>query len=77
MTHNVNNSTARAATLDQLIETTIPLFISPTPSKATLRIWFRRIPRIKANPSAKRGGGPCFYSVAGVEKFFRNRTIGQ
>jgi len=73
---NVNN-TARLATLDQLIETTLPNFIAPIPSRDTLRNWFDRakIARFKANPSARRGGGPVFYSVAGVEKFLRSRTI--
>jgi hypothetical protein len=75
-TTNVNNNgTARAATLDQLIETTIPLFVNPVPSKQTLRAWFKRVPKFKANPTAKKGGGPCFYSVAAIEKFFRSRTI--
>ena len=68
---------ARLATLDQLIETTLPNFISPVPSRDTLRNWFdeAKVPRFKSNPAAKRGGGPCFYSVAAVEKFLRSRTI--
>ena len=62
---------ARLATLEQLLETTIPAFLSPPPSRETLRAWFdaARIPRFKSNPTAKRGGGTVFYSVAGVEKF--------
>jgi hypothetical protein len=73
---NVNN-TARLATLDQLIETTLPNFIAPIPSRDTLRSWFdsAKIPRFKANPTARRGGGPVFYSVAAVEKFLRSRTL--
>ena len=69
--------TARLATLDQLIETKLPLFLDPVPSRETLRNWFDAagIPRFKANPSALRGGGPCFYSVAAVEKFLRARTL--
>jgi hypothetical protein len=69
--------TARLATLDQLLETTIPVFLSPTPSRETLRNWFDAagIPRFKSNPSAQRGGGPVFYSVGAVEKFFRSRTL--
>ena len=72
------NSTARLASLDQLLETTIPIFLSPPPSRDTLRNWLdsANVPRFKANPSAKRGGGPCFYSMAGVEKFFRSRMAG-
>jgi hypothetical protein len=68
---------ARLATLDVLLETTIPAFLSPPPSRATLREWFdrARIPRFKANPLARRGGGPVYYSVAAVEKFFRSRIL--
>jgi hypothetical protein len=70
-------SIARLATLDQLSETTIPLFVCPVPTKDTLRAWFdaAKIPRFKSNPNAKRGGGPVFYSVSGVEKFFRSRIL--
>lgn len=68
---------ARLATLDQLIENTIPHFLVPIPSRETLRAWFDAagVPRFKCNPSAQRGGGPCFYSVAAVEKFLRTRTL--
>ena len=71
------NNTARLATLDQLIETTLPNFIQPIPTRDTLRNWFdaAKIPRFKSNPSAQRGGGPCYYSVPAVEKFLRSRTI--
>jgi hypothetical protein len=73
----IDNLNARLATLDQLLQTTIPAFLTPAPSRETLRAWFDSagVPRFKANPTAQRGGGPCFYSVAGVEKFFRNRTL--
>jgi hypothetical protein len=68
---------ARLATLGQLRQTTIPVFLDPVPSSETLRDWFDRagVPRFKANPAARRGGGPVFYSVAAVEKFLRNRTM--
>jgi hypothetical protein len=67
----------RLATLDQLVETVLPNFISPVPSRETLRAWFdgANISRLKANAVAKRGGGPVYYSVAGVEKFFRSRLL--
>jgi hypothetical protein len=73
----LDNYNARLATLDQLLQTTIPVFLSPPPSRETLRAWFdaARIPRFKSNPEATCGGGPCFYSVAAVEKFFRSRTL--
>jgi hypothetical protein len=72
-----SNISARLATLDQLLETTIPLFLDPVPSRDTLRDWLDRanVPRFKANPTAARGGGVVFYSVAAVEKFFRSRTL--
>ena len=72
-----DNSNARLATLDQLLQTTIPAFLSPCPSRETLRAWFDagRVPRFKSNPTAKRGGGPVYYSVAGVEKLMRSRTL--
>ncbi len=71
------NTTARLATLDQLVQTLISAYLTPVPSHETLRDWFdtARIPRFKANPAAKRGGGPVFYSVAAVEKFLQTRTL--
>ena len=68
---------ARLATLDHLSQTVIPNYLMPVPSHETLRDWFdtERIPRFKANPAAKRGGGPVFYSVAAVEKFLQTRTL--
>ncbi|MEK7676940.1 MAG: hypothetical protein AAB676_13990 [Verrucomicrobiota bacterium] len=72
-----NSIAARLATLDELSKTTIPAFLSPVPCRETLRDWFdaARIPRFKSNPTAKRGGGPVFYSVSAVEKFLRSRTM--
>ena len=74
---NKFNPTARLASLDGLLETIIPAFLNPPPSRETLRDWFddARIPRFKANPAAKRGGGPVYYSVAAVEKFLQTRTL--
>lgn len=65
---------ARLASLDELRENILPNFLSPVPSRDTLRNWFANLPKFKANPAAKRGGGPVFYSVAAVEKFLRTRT---
>jgi len=72
---NNDSADARAATLDELIKNVIPLFISPVPSRDTLRNWFdaANLPRFKSNPNAKRGGGPCYYSVAAVEKLLKAR----
>lgn len=72
-----NQTTARLATMSQLRETTLPAFIQPIPCVETLRSWFdaARIPRFKSNPSARRGGGKVFYSVAAIEKFLRSRML--
>jgi len=71
------NTSARLASLEGLLQTTIPAFLHPVPSRETLRDWFdkARIPRFKSNPTAKRGGGTVFYSVSAVEKFLLNRTL--
>lgn len=71
------NQTARLASLDEIVQNVVPLFIKPTPCLATVRAWLdaARVPRFKSNPTAKRGGGTVFYSVAGVEKLFRSRTM--
>jgi hypothetical protein len=72
-----SNSTARLATLDELVKNTLPLFIAPIPTKETLRAWFDRakVPRYKTNPCAKRGGGHVYYSTPAVEKLLRSRTL--
>ena len=71
------NTSARLASLDGLLQTTIPAFFHPVPSRETLRSWFdqARIPRFKSNPTAERGGGTVFYSVSAVEKFLQSRTL--
>jgi hypothetical protein len=68
---------ARMATINQLVITVIPAYLTPVPSHETLRDWFdtARIPRFKSNPAAKRGGGTVFYSVSAVEKFLQSRTL--
>jgi hypothetical protein len=73
----IGNSSARLATLEQLLQTVIPAYLTPSPSHETLRGWFdqARIPRFKSNPAAKRGGGTVFYSVSAVEKFLLSRTL--
>jgi hypothetical protein len=75
--NTLEKNSARLATLDQLLQTIIPAYLAPTPSHETLRAWFdqARIPRFKANPAAKRGGGPVFYSVSAVEKLLQSRTL--
>ena len=68
---------SRLASLDELLVNVIPVYLSPVPSRDTVRDWLdkARIPRFKANPVAKRGGGTAFYSVAAVEKLFRSRMV--
>ena len=77
MSDKTPKASARLSTLDELIENTLPNFITPIPSKDTLRTWFdgANIPRFKSNPTARRGGGRVFYSVSAVENFLRNRTL--
>ena len=75
--HGLTHPAARLASLDQLLQTVIPAYLTPPPARDTLRDWFdqARIPRFKSNPVAKRGGGTVFYSVAAVEKFLSSRTL--
>ncbi|HZR17966.1 MAG TPA: hypothetical protein VFE51_11655 [Verrucomicrobiae bacterium] len=67
---------ARCATLQQLREL-FKLHLGHTPCDLTIRTrldeW--KVPRFKANPAAKKGGGPCYYSVAHVEKQLRSRML--
>jgi hypothetical protein len=72
-----NIPTARLSTLDGIIKEVLPLFVNPVPSAETVRKWLddANIPRFKSNPTAKRGGGPVYYSVAATEKFLRARTL--
>lgn len=78
MSENIEQKqpTARTATLEQLRRNTLALYLNPIPCDETIRRWFdaARIPRLKANPLAKRGGGPVYYRVADVEKFLQKRT---
>ncbi len=75
--NTLEHNSARLATLDELLKTVIPAYLTPPPGRETLRDWFdeARIPRFKSNPAARRGGGPVFYSVSAVEKFLRSRTL--
>ena len=74
---NTPQTTARLASLIKIRDELVPLYITPCPSIETLRDWFdnAQIPRFKSNPTAKRGGGPCFYSVSAVEKLLKSRTL--
>jgi hypothetical protein len=74
---NKSSSNARALTLAVIHREFATQHFQPVPCIETLRSWLdaANIPRFKANPLAKRGGGPCYYSMSHVEKFFRSRTI--
>lgn len=67
----------RLATIAELRTNILPHFLAPVPTPETLRAWFdaAKIPRFKSNPTAKRGGGTTYYSVAAVEKLLRSRTL--
>ena len=71
------SQTARLATMAELRKTLLTAHLSPVPCAVTLRNWFdaAHVPRLKTNPTARRGGGPCYYSVAHVEKFLRSRML--
>ena len=73
---NPTPQNARCASLDQIMATVIAAYLTPIPERPVLRRWFRDagIPCFKANPLAKKGGGPCYYSVSHVEKFLAART---
>lgn len=76
MSDNKKQHGARLATLREIMETTVPNFVSPVPSRFAVKVWFdtARIPRFKANPLARKGGGTVYYSLNAVEKFLSSRT---
>lgn len=69
---------ARLATIESLQKNILPAYLDPIPPRKTIHNWFRRanIPRFKSNPACRNGGGEVYYSVAAVEKFFRQRMAG-
>jgi hypothetical protein len=73
------NAKARLMTLDEIIKNVVPVFFEPPPCNATIRNWLQNsdVPRFKANPTAKRGGGKAYYSVTHVEKLFRRLLPGK
>jgi len=75
-TKAIQETPTRLMTLDELRSTVLPLFLTPIPCSATLRRWFNvaKIPRLKSNPCAMRGGGPVRYSVAHVENYFKKHA---
>jgi hypothetical protein len=74
---NTTKQRARLATLDELRENILPVHIAPLPCAATLRRMLDRhgVRRLKANPTARGGGGPCYYCVADVEKMLQKSLL--
>jgi len=64
-------------TIKELVRRVVPLFVMPVPCSKTLVKWFddAKVSRFKNSPNAKRGGGPVYYSVADVERFFRTKFV--
>jgi hypothetical protein len=75
--HSNETQTARLATLDELRKNLFPVHLNPVPCRTTCKNWLddAKIPRLKTNPFARRGGGPCYYQVSAVEKFLRSRML--
>ena len=71
-----NKPRPRLASLDEIIATVLPAYISPVPKRRTVKAWLDSagIVRFKMNPGAIRGGGLVFYSITAVERLFANRT---
>ena len=55
----------RFATLAVLLREIASLYVAPPPTPRTFRTWLNRnrVPRKKANPMARAGGGEVYYSV--------------
>jgi hypothetical protein len=73
---NTSAGSARLATITEL-RPMVAAHLAPVPCDQTLRAWFddHHVPRFKANPRARRGGGPVYYSVPAVEKLLRHRLL--
>lgn len=69
------NTNIRLASLKVIKSDILPNYITPLPTDPTLHSWFDRagIPKLKCNPTAKRGGGTVYYSVSAIEKLLRSR----
>jgi hypothetical protein len=70
---------SRFATLLTVKTDILPNYLAPqdVPTDETLRSWFdtAKIPRIKTNPAAVRGGGTVYYSAPAIEKYLRSRLL--
>lgn len=72
-----NTPNARLATLEALQKGLLAAWLDPLPCKLTIRKLLdeNHVPRLKSNPSAKRGGGFVYYSVSAVEKLLKNSML--
>jgi hypothetical protein len=79
MKENTTEQRARLATLGQLRATIFKAYLDPVPCDDTCRDWLDqwKVPRIKSNPHAKRGGGLVFYNVAAVERGLKKELPGR
>ena len=68
---------ARAATVQTLLapDGVVALILDPLPTPRQFIRWLNQanVPRIKPNPSAKRGGGVSYYLTSHVEKMLKAR----
>lgn len=69
-------TTARTASTDWLLQHLVPLHLQPPPRRDTFNAWLRRnrVPCVKANPDARRGGGVVYWSVCHVERLLQVRA---
>lgn len=71
-----NRRMAHTATAEVIHQRYARLYFDPPPSVATLRDWLVRakVPWVKANMTARRGGGPLYFHVAAADRFLRRRA---
>jgi len=66
----------RMITLREIEELILPQYYRKIPCRRTLLTWLKaaRIPKTKANPTAKFGGGITYYHTLAVERWLRQRA---
>lgn len=73
---STKGTTAHTATVAVIHERFARLYFDPAPRLTTLRDWLirGRVPWVKANMAAKRGGGPLYFQVAFAEKLLKRKA---
>lgn len=68
---------ARLLTIHAILKEVAPYYVNPVPHPVTLKRWLddAQCPRQKTNPNAIRGGGPCYYSAAHVDRILRGKLL--